>query len=310
VKVCDLHCDLLVHLLNHPKSNAYDPESRVSIPQMKQGGVVLQTFAIFKETKPGCSVAGEKEFQIFKSLPIQYADVFPKDIRPLLAIENASVFCDESESLDEGLARLERWAREAGPISYISLTWDSENRFGGGNESNKGLKPDGKALLRWMDGKQIALDFSHTSDALAHDLFNQIDKLGLKIKPVASHSNFRKIVNLPRNLPDSIAKEIIRRKGVIGLNFVRRLVGSNPEDFLRHVEHAENLGGLDHLCFGADFFNDSGPRQHPKPSYIAGFDNASCYPRLIELFRTILSEGQIEKIASGNLLQFLQIQIK
>lgn len=310
MKVCDLHCDLLVHLLNHPKSNAYDPESRVSIPQMRQGGVVLQTFAIFKETGPGCSIAGEKEFQIFKSLPIQYADVFPKEIQPLLAIENGSVFCDESESLAEGLARLERWAAEAGPISYISLTWNSENRFGGGNDSNRGLKPDGEILLRWMEEKQIALDFSHTSDALAHDLFNEIDKLGLKIKPVASHSNFRKIINLPRNLPDPIAKEIIRRKGVIGLNFVRRFLGSSPEDFLRHVEHAEKLGGLDHLCFGADFFNDSGLRSNPKPSYLENFDNAACYPRLIELFRTILSESQIEKIASGNMLRFLQIQPK
>lgn len=308
MKICDLHCDLLVHLHMHPKSDAYDPSSRASIPQMKKGGVILQVFAIYEETGPGSSHAGIGEFQIFKSLPVRYPTVFPKEIRPSLAIENSSVFCDEQEPLATGLARLDQWAAEAGPIAYISLTWNQENRFGGGNVSTTGLKPDGKTLLRWMDGKGIALDFSHTSDALADDLFNEIDKHSLKIRVLASHSNFRKVADVSRNLPDRIAKEIVRRKGVIGMNFVRKFVGTDgPSDFLRHVEHAEKLGALDHLCFGADFFNDSDSPpelEHLKPFYYEGFDNASCYPRMIELFREILSEEQIEKIASKNLLHF------
>ena len=230
-------------------------------------------------------------------------------IRPVLAIENASVFCEETEPLQKGLDRLDRWMQEAGLILYISLTWNDENRFGGGNASKTGLKPDGKVLLEWMEGKGISIDFSHTSDALAHDLLNTIDAKNYRISPVASHSNFRKVADVPRNLTDEIAKEIFQRNGLIGINFLRPFLGGKgPEDFLRQIEHADRLNGLGSLCFGADFFNDSDVPElrRLKPFYYPHFDNASCYPRLIELLRTQLPEHQIEKIASGNIFRFIK----
>lgn len=310
MKIADTHCDLLSYLQGDPARTANDPESRASIPQLIKGGVVLQTLAIFTITKPDSARLGEKQFQIFKTLPQKYGNAFSKDIHPLLAVENASGFCAEEETIEIGLKRIERWWKEAGPIGYISFTWNDENRFGGGNASKTGIKPDGLSLLRWMDGKNIAIDLSHTSDALAHDILNAIDKYHLKINPLASHSNFRKVMDNPRNLPDEIAKEIIRRKGVMGINFLRLFIGTNgPDDFLRHIEHAEKLGGLNRLCLGADFFydGDSPPElDHYKPFFFEGYDNSSCYPRFLKLLRKILSEEQIENIAYRNLIEFLR----
>lgn len=226
----------------------------------------------------------------------------------MVSIENASGFCDESEPLQTGLERLESWFKKAGKIAYISLTWNDENRFGGGNATKAGLKKDGLQLLQWMSGKKIAIDLSHTSDRLAEEILKAIENLD--IVPIASHSNFRKIADNPRNLPDHLAKEIGARGGVIGLNFVRIFLGSHgPEDFIRQVEHADKLGLLDQYCFGADFFADHvlpPERQYMLPMFNPGFENASCYPKVIGLLEKHLPHAILEKIAYKNLIEFLK----
>ncbi len=306
MKIADLHCDLLAYLQVDPKRTPYDPVARSSAIQMKEGGVVFQTLAIYTKTRKGSVQCASEQFEIYKTLPTLCPGAFGKGgVEIPVALENASGVCEEEEPFEKGLERLEKMA----PLLYISMTWNDENRFGGGNLSTVGLKPDGQRLLEWMNGKNIAIDFSHTSDALAQDTLNFLDKKNLKIRPIASHSNFRKISDVSRNLPDEIAKEIVKRGGVIGLNFVRRFIGSEcPKDFVQQIEHAASLGLLDNFCFGADFFDD---REIPKeldylrPTFFEGLDNSSCYPKLLEMLRKNFSDEILEKIAYKNLWRFL-----
>lgn len=300
-KVADFHCDLLMYLGADPERTPNDPESRTSLPQFREGGVVLQTLAIFVETQPSSVQEGETQFQIFKRLRDE------KGIRFVLSLENASSFCDETESLEQGLKRLERRLQEAGQIAYISLTWNEENRFGGGNRTHVGLKKDGEALLQWMNGKNIAVDFSHTSDALAYDILKYLDRHQLKITPVASHSNFRKVCDVPRNLPDDIAQEIVRRGGLIGLNFVRAFLGKGGvEDILKHVAHAKEIGVFPRLCFGADIFDErEASPELERPIFHPGYETADCYPRILQLLRQQEDEATLKKIAHDNLASFL-----
>jgi len=302
MRVADFHCDLLSYLAEDRSHTAHDPISRASIPLLQAGGVGLQTLAVYTKTGKGSVEQGSKQAEIFFQLSQRYP-VFGKEIKTVLSIENASSFCEEGEPLEKGIEQVEGWLKKAGKIAYISLTWNDENRFGGGNATQVGLKPDGLELLRWMAGKKIAIDLSHTSDRLAEDILKEA------ITPVASHSNFRVIADHPRNLPDAIAREIGARGGVIGLNFVRVFLGKQgPEDFLRQLEHAEKLGLLDCLCFGADFFADQvlpPELQYLMPMFNPDFENASCYPRVIELFLKHLPHDIVEKIAHGNLTRFL-----
>jgi microsomal dipeptidase-like Zn-dependent dipeptidase len=306
MNVADFHCDLLSYLADDPAHTAHDPASRASIPLLKAGGVVLQTLAIYTKTEPGSAKKGVKQAEVFFELSQKYP-VFGKEIKTIVSIENASGICEENEPLKIGLERLDSWFKKAGRIAYISLTWNDENRFGGGNASAIGLKEDGREILRWMDGKKIAIDLSHTSDRLAEDILEAIENLD--IIPVASHSNFRKISNHPRNLPDHLAKEIGARGGVIGLNFVRTFLGHDVDGFIRQTEHADKLGLLDHFCFGADFFADSvlpPERQYLLPMFNPGFDSAACYREVIELLGKHLSRDIVEKIAYKNLIEFLK----
>lgn len=310
--VIDLHCDLLAYLIGDESRSVHHPEVNCSLPQLKQGGVILQTLALFTETKKGSTENGKRQMEAFCSLPKEEfsplhsleASLSKDKVNIIAAIENASNVCEEDEPLQLAFDRIEQMRHTMGPILYISLTWNTENRFGGGNATMVGLKKDGEHLLEYLDGKGIAIDLSHTSDPLAEGILNTIDRKGLNVIPIASHSNFRSVMNHPRNLPDSLAKEIIRRGGVIGFNAVKKFVGSDfRADALRHVEHGMQLGASDHQCFGADFFflGDMPKELHYLlPMFDEQFGNASCYPFVQKLMQKALNTHQIEKIAKKN----------
>lgn len=320
--IADLHCDLLCYLERSHSRKATDRASRCSIPHLQQGHVQYQTLAVFAETGPNSLKEGIDQTKIFKQLPkVYHQEVYHFDSRQkpnsdqiaiLLAFENASTFCSEDEPLDSGLKRLEEFIHTIAKPLYISLTWNGENRFGGGAFSSIGLKEDGKRLLEFMNPYKIAVDLSHTSDPLAYDILNYVDKKNLNIPIIASHSNSRQVSPAVRNLPDEIAKEIFRRKGIIGLNLYSRFVGSNPDDFIvKHLSHWIDLGGQHQICFGADFFCDldfpMADRQPNEEHFFKDYADSSCYGRLLQLFRNAgFEEQMIKGIASQNFLDFIK----
>jgi membrane dipeptidase len=328
IPVIDLHNDLLSYLSHQSGRSPEDPTSRSSYQQLRQGNVKLQTLAIFSKTGTNSVENGRKQVDNFIRLTTRFPTMFapyrfPLDtqkpiVHVITAFENASAFASEIESLSETIRRLEEYVKAIGPIFYISLTWDEENRFGGGNLSTVGLKEDGKRLVEWMHMKKIALDLSHTSDRLAYDLFNFIDQNALEIPIIASHSNFRTISGYPRNLPDDLAQEIIRRKGLIGLNlFAPFIHKTDPSAIVRHVEYGLELEAENALCFGADFFCDSDfsdslrKKYQQSDAFYPEFSDSSVYPKLLELFdrKLKLKEQNLLKIANQNAMHFLKERI-
>jgi membrane dipeptidase len=322
--IADLHCDLLWYLSLDAKRSAYDPTVRCSISQLQEGNVKIQTLPIFTETEAHSVKKGEHQANLFKYLPRNYPGIFhlikrEEQIAPLdrigiiPAIENASAICSEKEDLDHALERLTALQRKIGKVLYISLTWNQENRFGGGNQTNIGLKPDGERLIDYLAMKGIAVDFSHTSDHLAYDMLNYIEKKALDLPLLASHSNLRAVTNFPRNLPDEIAKEVIKRNGVIGLNFIRYLVGQeSPRFFVRHIEHLLKLGGEKNICLGADFFCiEDVPKENRKPEdllFFPSYHHAGTYGKVIELWKKelSLSDTTIKNICLSNFIRFFK----
>lgn len=319
--IFDLHSDLLSFLTEQPGRAIEDPLSRCSHPQMIQGRVKLQTLALFSQRGSRSVERGEKQVAAFLELLkmphfacIASEMTSTPHIHLIAACENASLFSLEDEPLDLAFQRLQHIHERLGRIFYITMTWNEENRFGGGNDSTAGLKPDGKTLLEFLSGKKIGVDLSHTSDRFAAEIIEYIDARKLPIPLLASHSNYRAITSMPRNLPDAIAREIIRRKGIIGLNFFAPFIGKNqPKKLMEHVQHALSLGGHESICFGADFFCDQdgyglGAKYPDTPFYFPEYSNAGCYPALLDTLRTEcgLSTEVMKGIAHGNALRFLR----
>ncbi len=321
--IFDLHCDLLSYLATVKDASVYkQDEIGVAIPHLKAGNVKLQVMAVYTDTAPGSRSLGFKQVEIYRQLS-SLSDNFFKPLSnisaserlfseaagcyTLLAIENAAGFCEEADPLDVGLKKLDELTEKAGPLAYIILTHHYENRFGGGNYAEAGLKPDGEVLLEYLSGKKIPVDLAHTSDALAHGILNYIDKKGLQVPVLASHSNFRIVHNHPRNLPDELALEVVQRGGLIGINFLRNYINdTNPDVLYKHIEYAGSLNATNLLAFGADFFY---ALNHPDPSrypiYFPGQDDASCYPQILKgLEERGLSQAFCDGIAYKNALRY------
>lgn len=320
--VIDLHCDLLAHMLNMPNPDPFKREGiGCSFPALAEGNVKLQVMAIFTATKKGSAALAVRQSEIFASLLAKYSDhctlvhdastlsqitTSPK-LGMIAAIENASGFCEEEESLDIGLERLEQIITNTTRILYIGFTHHAENRFGGGNNSEAGLKEDGETLLQYLNGKNIAVDLSHASDALAQDILDYLSKHNLEVPIMASHSNYRKVFNHVRNLPDDIAKEIIQRRGIIGVNFLRAFVNNeDPNALYQHIKYGIGLGGFNSICFGADYFGtDSHPDRSRVPFYFEEHADASRYPSIIETISHQVSPDIIKGISSKNAMNYL-----
>lgn len=304
--VVDIHCDLLCYLALDPKRDPFHPSIRCSAPQLKAGNVKLQTLAIFTETNLYSLLYGLRQLEIFLSLPDKYPDSFTNhNILP--AFENASSFALESEPLANVFERLETILTQITPF-YISLTWNGENRFGGGCGSTAGLKKDGEELLKFLNNRGIAIDFSHASDKLARETLNFIDTHSLNLRVMASHSNFRALQDQPRNLPDDIAKEIITRHGLIGLVFYNKFLKDIPQLY-QMIEHGYKLGGEQALAFGADFFclDDLITVLDDPGGFHEALSDSSKYPSILESISREMQipSSQLEDLASGNAMQFI-----
>lgn len=322
--IADLHCDLLCYLSANINRSPFDPEARCSIDQLQEGNVKLQTMAIYTPTEVNSTLSGAAQVKCYSKLLRDYSDHFQPynseiDLKTSektcisLAIENGSAFFEEKEALELGFSRLEAIEKHVSKIQYLSFTWNTSNRFGGGAHENKGITSDGIELLHFLCQKGISVDLSHSSDLLAYDILNEIDRRNLKASVLASHSNTRSVTNVLRNLPDELIKEIVDRNGVIGFNFIRNFLGKEDlSGFSRHLEHFLNLGAENHLCFGADFFYGLDvPIEHrklPEELFFPGYDNAGIYHKVISLWKKYLNIDSevIEKISYKNLQNHLK----
>ncbi len=321
--IIDLHCDLLVYLTDVPgavKENI--EEIGCALPALTQGNVKLQVMAIYCAAGAGSTKYASLQADMFKELAEADNYLVPvgsaADLRNVLkgdgigmvaAIENAAGFCEENEPLEDGFKKLEKIIDTVGRLLYISFTHHTANRFGGGNSTDLGITRDGKMLLDYLHGRKIAVDLSHTSDALAHDMLTHIDVEKLDIPIIASHSNFRQVWQHERNLPDELVQEVVRRKGLIGMNFLRLFLNTeDPEALLHHILYGFEHGAEDAICFGADYFYfadspdlDRFPYYHPAHAH-AGIS----YAHVLKNLQKHLTPTQLDKLTHLNAQHFIE----
>jgi microsomal dipeptidase-like Zn-dependent dipeptidase/prolyl-tRNA editing enzyme YbaK/EbsC (Cys-tRNA(Pro) deacylase) len=320
--VIDLHCDLLSYLATIPGAHPGKTQDiGCAIPHLKEGNVKLQVLAVYTGRERGSARSAQEQGELFRRILQEHGETFTsvatageleialrsRKIGIVLAIENASGLCEEDEPIDRAFGRLDSLIEKAGRVLYISLTHHGENRFGGGNTSRAGLKDDGRALLDYLDGRGIAIDLSHTSDDLAFGILEHSASHGLDLPIIASHSNYRAVCDKRRNLPDEIAREIIRREGLIGVNLLREYVDpERPEMLAEHIRYAMELGARNALCFGADYFYmKAHPDRTRVPFFHPGHEHSGRYQEILRSLDSLLDEEAQRSLAHGNARRFM-----
>jgi membrane dipeptidase len=215
-------------------------------------------------------------------------------LRFILLMEGADAFrspADVPEWFEHGLR-------------IVGLSW-RKNRMAGGTGHPGPLSDEGRAIVRALDRAGIIHDTSH----LAEESFWQL--LDLATGPVmASHCNCQAIVPGDRQLSDKMIRALVKRDGVIGLNFYDEFL-LPPEqykkrrcrmsDIIAHVRHmADLIGSTRYIALGTDM--DGGVGRDDIPFELA---TAADLPVVAEhLSAAGFSDDDVRGIMSGNWLRF------
>lgn len=263
-----------------------------------------QIFAIWRDRK---KMDEEKPEEEFLRLYRRAAELLEKADQKIIWCRNAQDMEEAHKSGKaaaflslEDISTAGRYAEQIYSLGFrfAMLTWNYENRYacGASSDQHRGLTEEGKELTKYLIDQGIILDISHLSDQGAEDLMTLTDA-----PIIASQSNVRSVCPHPRNLPEGLIRELIRRQGLIGINFFAPFVGENPqvEDLLRHMDVILSLGGEDVLALGGDLDGCDGV-------FPAGISGVETVPVLRErMEKAGFGAALIEKVFFENAENFI-----
>ena len=161
------------------------------------------------------------------------------------------IFGFQDSSMFDG--ELERVAEFYGlGLRICQPTYNLRNLIGDGcmEEADGGLSRLGYQFVDEVNRLRILLDLSHAGrKTIAQGI------AASKAPMAITHTGCRALVDLPRNTDDSSLKALADKGGVAGIYFMPflRLSGQpHSEDLIRHLEHAVNVCGEDHVGLGTD----------------------------------------------------------
>jgi membrane dipeptidase len=211
-------------------------------------------------------------------------------------------------------------------IKVMQLTYNKRNLSGDGclERANAGLSDFGREVIGKINEAKVLLDLSHAGQRTA------AEGIAASKAPVAiTHSGCRALADLPRNTYDTEMRALADKGGVFGvylMPFLRVKGQPGAEDLLRHIEHAVNVCGEDHVGIGTDnpllgYEVNNETRKRQRESYeerakrgiaapgeqpdvlllVEGYNGASRYDSIgADLRRRGWSSARIEKILGRN----------
>jgi len=216
-------------------------------------------------------------------------------------------------------------------VKVMQLTYNKRNLCGDGclERDNAGLSDFGREVIARINEAKVVLDLSHAGQKTI------AEGIAASTAPLAiTHSGCRSLVELPRNTFDAEMRALANKGGVFGVYLMPFLTTKGQpqrEDLLRHLEHAVNVCGEDHVGIGTDNpllgfeINDQSRKEQrefyerraklgiaapgeaaDKFNMVEGYNDASRYERLAsDLSRRGWSSTRTEKVLGGNFMRLL-----
>ncbi len=156
----------------------------------------------------------------------------------------------DSSLLENDLARVATLA--ALGVRQLQMTYNTRNLVGDGclERNDAGLSNLGRSLVAALQGSRIVMDLSHAG---ARTIAEAIAEA--KLPPIISHTGCRDVRDHPRNVYDRELRALAGKGGVAGIYFMPFLVergAATPDDLFRHLQHAVDVCGEEHVGLGTD----------------------------------------------------------
>ena len=320
----DTHCDTPMFFPQGVDFGSRDERILVDLHKMAEGRQDATIMvAYLPQPQLGETFSSKVDFDV--NGPMEYADLIFDKIEELvdknkrylsIARTPADLYADKRQGrrsimlgIENGLAlngqlqNLNHFAQRG--IVYMTLCHNGDNDIcdsARGCNTHNGVSQFGQQVIREMNRLGIMVDLSHAAEKSFYDA------LDISSEPiVCSHSSCRALCDHPRNLTDAQMRALAAKGGVMQVTMYNGFLVKDGEatvaDALRHLEHAIEVMGIDHVGIGTDFDGDGG---------IRGLASSS---DLVNLTRQLLarrySERDIQKIWGGNFLRVMsQVQMK
>lgn len=264
IPMADCHDDLLMAVRHLRERGHRDPFGDFWLPQLREGGVILQVLPVYTEEQFVGEGALRRALLLLEEARL-LAEMHSNDvvivetsgalfraleqgrIALLLAIEGA-------EPVGNDLAMLDVFWRSG--VRMASLTWNRRTMLADGvgeHDTGGRLTALGMEAVAEMERLGVVLDVSHLSLAG----FWHVAEIARR-PFVASHSSCRAVHDHPRNLTDEQVRAIAASGGFVGINAFGPFLHDKPElrHYVNHVAHAVELVGSEHVALGPDFLDD------------------------------------------------------
>lgn len=214
-------------------------------------------------------------------------------------------------------------------VKVMQLTYNKRNLCGDGclERDNAGLSDFGRDVIAKINEAKLVLDLSHAGQKTI------AEGIAASKAPLAiTHSGCRSLVENPRNTFDAEMRALANTGGVFGVYLMPFLTTKGQpqrEDLIRHIEHAVNVCGEDHVGIGTDnpmlgfeineqsrkeqreFYENRAKRGIAAPgeaadvfNMVEGYNDALRYEHLAsDLSRRGWSSTRIEKVLGGNFMR-------
>jgi membrane dipeptidase len=137
-------------------------------------------------------------------------------------------------------------------VRVVQLTYNNRNLSGDGclEPGNGGISKLGRATIARIEKEKLLLDLSHSGQRTV------AEGIAAATRPMTiSHTGCRALNDNPRNQWDAELRACADKGGVVGIYWMPFLVANSKPtgaDLVRHMNHALNICGEDHISIGTD----------------------------------------------------------
>ena len=317
----DSHCDTPMFFPQGIHFDQRDPRILYDLHKMQEGGPDAVTMvAYLPQPKPGETFA--QIAPLGAKTPREYADLIFDKIEDTILSDSRYIAHARSEAdilrnkrdglrslltgIENGLAieddinNVQHFANRG--ITYITLCHNGDNQICDSARhslnTHGGVSPFGAQVITEMNRLGLMVDLSHAGEKSFYDAL-QISRTPI----VCSHSNSRALCDVPRNITDEQMRALAAAGGVCQITlyngFLRTDGNATITDAIRHLEHAIDIMGIEHVGLGTDFDGDGGIPGLADASELVNFTKA--------LLRRRYSETDMSLIWGGNWLRVMNL---
>ena len=305
VLTLDSHCDTPMFFPQHVNFGSRDPKILVDLHKMAEGhqdATIMVAYLPQPTDHP--TAYADNIFDQIESIVAQHSQYIgiahtPADLwrNKRLGKKSIMLGIENGHALDGKIKNLLHFAERG--IVYMTLCHNGDNDIcdsARGSQTHGGLSAFGREVVREMNRLGIMVDLSHAAESSFYDA------LELSETPiVCSHSSCRALCDHPRNLTDDQMRALAQKGGVMQVTlyngFLVKDGEATIEDAMRHLEHAIDVMGIDHVGLGTDFDGDGGIRGLASSSELLNFTR--------QLLARGYSEADIQKLWGGNFLRVM-----